>query len=78
MSAFLPAARVKRPKERSGYHSAANHVKSEDLAVQAVAGGQADVGVGTPYAAMQRLKVPLRTLVRRIAQYQIARPRKNP
>ncbi|HEY8370782.1 MAG TPA: ABC transporter substrate-binding protein [Thermodesulfobacteriota bacterium] len=35
-------------------------VKSEDLAVQAVANGQADVGVGTPYAAMQRLKVPLR------------------
>jgi NitT/TauT family transport system substrate-binding protein len=35
-------------------------VKSEDLAVQAVASGQADVGVGTPYAAMQRLKVPLR------------------
>src|SRR5512145_2887607 len=35
-------------------------VKSEDLAVQAVANGQADVGVGTPYAAMQRLRVPLR------------------
>lgn len=35
-------------------------VKSEDLATQAVANGQADIGVGTPYAAMQRLKVPLR------------------
>ncbi len=35
-------------------------VKSEDLATQAVANGQAEVGVGTPYAAMQRLKVPLR------------------
>lgn len=35
-------------------------VKSEDLATQAVAGGQADVGIGTPYAAMARLGVPLR------------------
>ncbi len=35
-------------------------VKSEDLATQAVASGQADIGIGTPYAAMQRLSVPLR------------------
>ena len=35
-------------------------LKSEDLATQAVANGEAEVGVGTPYAAMQRLKVPLR------------------
>src|SRR5918996_4987041 len=35
-------------------------LKSEDLATQAVANGEAEVGVGTPYAAMQRLKGPLR------------------
>ena len=35
-------------------------VKSEDLATQAVVGGDAEIGVGTPYAAMQRVQVPIR------------------
>ena len=34
--------------------------KSEDLATQAVINGQADVGQGTPYAAIQKVGVPIR------------------
>lgn len=34
--------------------------KSEELATQAVINGQADVGQGTPYAALQKLTVPIR------------------
>lgn len=34
--------------------------KSEELATQAVINGQADVGQGTPYAAVQKLGAPLR------------------
>jgi len=34
--------------------------KSEELATQAVINGQADVGQGTPYAAVQKVTVPVR------------------
>ncbi len=34
--------------------------KSEELATQAVINGQVDVGQGTPYAAIQRVAVPIR------------------
>ena len=34
--------------------------KSEELATQAVINGQADVGQGTPYAALQKVNVPIR------------------
>jgi len=34
--------------------------KSEEVATQAVINGQADVGQGTPYAAIQKLTVPIR------------------
>jgi NitT/TauT family transport system substrate-binding protein len=34
--------------------------KSEELATQAVINGQADVGQGTPYAAVQKVNVPIR------------------
>jgi NitT/TauT family transport system substrate-binding protein len=34
--------------------------KSEEVATQAVINGQADVGQGTPYAAVQKLGVPIR------------------
>src|SRR5262245_54069342 len=34
--------------------------KSEELATQAVINGQADVGQGTPYAALQTVNVPIR------------------
>ena len=32
----------------------------EEMAIQAVLSGQMDIGFGTPYAAMQRSKAPLR------------------
>ena len=34
--------------------------KSEEVATQAVINGQADVGQGTPYAALQKVNVPIR------------------
>jgi NitT/TauT family transport system substrate-binding protein len=34
--------------------------KSEEIATQAVINGQADVGQGTPYAALQKVTVPIR------------------
>jgi len=34
--------------------------KSEEVATQAVINGQADVGQGTPYAALQKVSVPIR------------------
>ena len=34
--------------------------KSEEIATQAVINGQADIGQGTPYAAVERLSVPIR------------------
>lgn len=36
------------------------YLKSEDIAAQAVVSGQADIGVGGPYALMQKVKVPVR------------------
>ena len=36
------------------------YFKSEDIAAQAVVAGQADVGVGTPYALLQKVKAPIR------------------
>ena len=35
-------------------------VKEEDLAAQAVVTGEADIGIGTPYALLQKLKAPIR------------------
>ncbi len=37
--------------------------KSEELATQAVINGQADVGQGTPYAALQKVSVPIRFFI---------------
>ena len=34
----------------------------EELAIQAVINGQADMGVGTPYSIIQKSKVPMRIL----------------
>ena len=54
---FLTA--VKRAEER-GIKIKISYLKSEDLAAQAVVSGQADVGVGTPYALIQKVKAPIR------------------
>src|SRR3546814_14738676 len=34
----------------------------EELAVQSIVNGQADLGVGTPYSVIQRSKVPLKVV----------------
>jgi NitT/TauT family transport system substrate-binding protein len=36
------------------------YLKSEDIAAQAVVGGQADIGIGGPYALIQKVKAPVR------------------
>jgi NitT/TauT family transport system substrate-binding protein len=50
---------IERAKEK-GVQIEFTSVKSEDIAAQAVVGGQADVGVGTPYALVQKVKAPVR------------------
>jgi NitT/TauT family transport system substrate-binding protein len=54
---FLVA--LERAKAR-GVDVQTTFFKSEDVAAQAVVGGQADVGVGTPYALLQKVKAPIR------------------
>lgn len=48
-----------RAKE-NGVDLEVTYLKSEDIAAQAVVGGQADIGVGGPYALMQKVKAPIR------------------
>ncbi|MEM1048655.1 MAG: ABC transporter substrate-binding protein [Pseudomonadota bacterium] len=50
---------VARAQER-GVKVETIFLKSEDLAAQAVVSGQADIGVGTPYALIQKVKAPIR------------------
>jgi len=50
---------IERAKER-GVDVTVTYFKSEDVAAQAVVGGQADIGVGTPYALVQKVKAPIR------------------
>lgn len=50
---------VARAKER-GVDVETVFLKSEDLAAQAVVSGDADIGVGTPYALIQRVNAPIR------------------
>ncbi|GIK98312.1 MAG: nitrate ABC transporter substrate-binding protein [Alphaproteobacteria bacterium] len=50
---------IERAKER-GVDVEVSYLKSEDIAAQAVVGGQADVGVGTPYALLQKVNAPIR------------------
>lgn len=50
---------LERVKER-GVEVETTFFKSEDLAAQAVVGGQADVGIGTPYALVQKVNAPIR------------------
>src|SRR4051812_17701260 len=48
-----------RAKE-AGLELEVTYLKSEDIAAQAVVSGQADVGVGGPYALIQKVKAPVR------------------
>lgn len=54
---FLTA--VKRAEKR-GVKVKVSYLQSEDIASQAVVSGQADIGVGTPYALIQKVKAPIR------------------
>ncbi|MCK0207727.1 ABC transporter substrate-binding protein [Starkeya koreensis] len=46
--------------EQKGVEIEMTYLKSEDIAAQAVVSGQADIGVGGPYALIQKVKVPVR------------------
>jgi NitT/TauT family transport system substrate-binding protein len=50
---------LERVKER-GVNVELTAFKSEDIAAQAVVNGQVDVGVGTPYALIQKVGAPIR------------------
>ena len=50
---------VERAKAR-GVDVEITPFKSEEIATQAVINGQADVGQGTPYAALQKVNIPIR------------------
>lgn len=53
---------LERAKEK-GFDYKLTSFAKEDLAIQAVVGGQAEVGIATPYAVMQKTKAPLRGLM---------------
>lgn len=46
--------------EARGVKVKVTFLQSEDIAAQAIVGGQADIGVGTPYALIQKVKAPIR------------------
>ena len=50
---------LKRAEAR-GVQTRVTYLTSEDVASQAVISGQADIGVGTPYALIQNAKAPIR------------------
>lgn len=50
---------VARAKQR-GVEVEVTAFKSEEVATQAVINGQADIGQGTPYAAVQKVNIPVR------------------
>jgi NitT/TauT family transport system substrate-binding protein len=50
---------IERAKAR-GVEFEVNYLKSEDIAAQAVVSGDANVGVGTPYALLQKVRAPIR------------------
>ncbi|PTM91499.1 ABC transporter substrate-binding protein [Mycoplana dimorpha] len=52
-------AAFERAREK-GVDVQVTFLKSEDIAAQAVVSGQADVGVGAPYALLQKVKAPIR------------------
>jgi NitT/TauT family transport system substrate-binding protein len=52
---------LERAKEK-GVDYQITFLSKEELAIQAVINGQADLGVGTPYSVIQKSKAPLRVL----------------
>ena len=57
MTNFMAA--VARAEAR-GVEVEVSFLQSEDIAAQAIVGGQADIGVGTPYALIQKVNAPIR------------------
>lgn len=57
MANFMAA--VARAEAR-GVQVEVTYLQSEDIAAQAIVGGQADIGVGTPYALIQKVNAPIR------------------
>jgi NitT/TauT family transport system substrate-binding protein len=57
--AFIVA--LERAKDR-GVNYELTSFAEEELAIQAIVGGQSDLGIGTPYAVIQKAKVPLRAV----------------
>lgn len=57
--AFVVA--LERAKERGVDYDLTSFSK-EELAIQSIVNGQADLGVGTPYSVIQKTKVPLKIL----------------
>ncbi|MDO9413296.1 MAG: ABC transporter substrate-binding protein [Pseudolabrys sp.] len=64
---------LERAKEK-GVDYQVTHFSKEDLAIQAVINGQADLGIGTPYAVIQKSKAPLRIVFQgtRLVFYPVA------
>jgi NitT/TauT family transport system substrate-binding protein len=56
----LPLLMAIENAKKRGVDVEVTSFKNEDIATQAVINGQADVGQGTPYAAIQKLTVPIR------------------
>ncbi|MDX3924459.1 MAG: ABC transporter substrate-binding protein [Shinella sp.] len=52
-------AALERAREK-GLELEVTYLKSEDIAAQAVVSGQADIGIGAPYALLQKVKAPIR------------------
>lgn len=46
-----------------GFNHQVTHFAREELAIQAVVGGQAQIGIATPYAIMQRSRAPVRNVM---------------
>ena len=69
MTNFMIA--VARAKER-GVDVKTSFLKDEETAAQAIVSGQADIGVGTPYALIQKVNAPIRMF------YQLAQLRFYP
>jgi NitT/TauT family transport system substrate-binding protein len=57
--AFLIA--LERAKDRGVDYEMTSFAK-EELAIQSIVNGQADIGVGTPYSVIQKSKVPLKVV----------------
>jgi NitT/TauT family transport system substrate-binding protein len=56
----LPLLIAAEHAKRRGVDIEITAFKSEEVATQAVINGQADIGQGTPYAAVQKVSVPIR------------------